>query len=174
MNFNLIKLNKVDSTNNYAVKLLKNRIFSPTIIVSNIQTGGRGRYGNKWISLKGNIFMSIFFEINKRLKINEITKKNCRIIKSALCSIIKKKIDIKPPNYLLIYKKKVCGILQEIITSEKRRFLIVGIGLNLIKSPKIDNYPTSHLSKYTKKKIKKNDIYNIIKKKYLKSLRSFN
>ena len=38
MNFNLIKLNKVDSTNNYAVKLLKNKIFSPTIIVSNIQT----------------------------------------------------------------------------------------------------------------------------------------
>ena len=50
--------------------------------------------------------MSIFFEINKRLKINEITKKNCRIIKSALGNIIKKKIDIKPPNDLLIDKKK--------------------------------------------------------------------
>ena len=100
MNFNLIKLNKVDSTNNYALKLLKNKNFSPTIIVSNIQTKGRGRYGNKWISLKGNIFMSVFFEINKRLKINEITKKNCRIIKSALCSIIKKKLIL---NHLTIY-----------------------------------------------------------------------
>ena len=28
MNFNLIKLNKVDSTNNYAVKLLKNKILA--------------------------------------------------------------------------------------------------------------------------------------------------
>ena len=65
MRFNLIKLKSVDSTNNYAIKLLKKKKFSQSIIIANFQTKGRGRSKNKWISLKGNIFMSLVFEINK-------------------------------------------------------------------------------------------------------------
>ena len=33
------------------------------MIISETQTNGRGQYGNKWISLNGNLFMSLFFEI---------------------------------------------------------------------------------------------------------------
>ena len=59
---------KVISTNNTALRLVKNGKSSGAII-SELQTKGRGQRGNKWISRKGNLFMTVFFEISKKLKI---------------------------------------------------------------------------------------------------------
>ena len=50
------------------------------------------------------------------------------------------------------------------------KYLIVGIGINIISSPNIRNYPTTYLNKYSKKKINKikliNEIKLIFEKKY--------
>ena len=70
-------------------------------------------------------------------------------------NIIKKKITFKSPNDLLIDKKKICGILQEKIEKSGIEYLVVGIGLNITKSPNIRNYPTTNLYKITKQKINK-------------------
>ena len=43
------------------------------------------------------------------------------------------------------------------------KYLIVGIGINIISSPNIRNYPTTYLNKYSKKKINKIKILNKIK-----------
>ena len=48
---------------------------------------------------------------------------------------------------------KICGILQEIVHKNGVKYLIVGIGLNLIKSPNIKDYPTTNLYDLTKKKL---------------------
>ena len=64
---------KIKSTNDQAIKMIK-RGLSKGIIITEEQTDGRGQHGNKWISLKGNLFMTIFFEINKKGKISELTK----------------------------------------------------------------------------------------------------
>ena len=50
-------------------------------------------------------------------------------------------------------KKKICGILQETVQKDGITYLIVGIGLNLIKSPLIKDYPTTNLYDLTKRKI---------------------
>ena len=55
----------------------------------------------------------------------------------------------------MIQKKKICGILQEKVNKFNHTYLIVGIGVNLIKSPFIRNYPTIHLSKLVNKEISK-------------------
>ena len=47
----------------------------------------------------------------------------------------KKSIKLKLPNDILINKKKICGILQENIQKKEVNYLIVGVGLNLIKNP---------------------------------------
>ena len=63
MKLKVLKYKSLDSTNNKAIKLIKSNHLKPTIIFSNIQKKGRGRYGRKWISIKGNLFLSIYFKI---------------------------------------------------------------------------------------------------------------
>ena len=48
-------LDKTNSTNEFCINLIKNNISTDGIVSAEIQTNGRGRYGNKWISKKGNI-----------------------------------------------------------------------------------------------------------------------
>ena len=113
----LIKTNlKIsNSTNDEAIKRIK-KGKNNGIIITQIQKRGRGRYGKKWISIKGNLFMSIFFEIKEKSLLKKITKDNCHLVKKSLSNLVKYRISIKPPNDLLIMGKKVCGILQETIT----------------------------------------------------------
>ena len=163
MKFRTIKLKTVDSTNDKAIKLIKKGNVKPTIITTLKQIKGRGQYGKKWISLKGNLYMSIFFELKRKKTIKFLTNQNCQIVKKILLKFVNK-IKIKYPNDLLIKKEKICGILQEIITYNNKKYIIIGIGIK--KSPEIINYPTTHLAKHSSKRVNKLLIYNAIKKSY--------
>ena len=160
---------KVKSTNDVAIKKIKSGI-RRGIVITEIQTKGRGQYGKKWISFKGNLLMSVFFEINDSTSIKNITFKNCEIIRKSIQKFTKNKIKIKPPNDLLINKEKICGILQETFFKDKKKFIVVGIGLNLVKSPKIKKYPTNYLNKYTSKKVSKLMLFRSIKYLYEKKI----
>ena len=85
-------------------------------------------------------------------------------VKKLLSIYYKKKILYKKPNDLLINKKKICGILQESLNTLNKKYLIVGIGINLNKSPKIKGYPTTSLNDITIKKITKSKIEKQLKK----------
>ena len=84
----------VTSTNDIAIKKIKKNI-SAGIIIAQKQTKGRGRYGNKWIYLKNNLFMSIFFNYNLKISLRELTSISCKIVKKSLTKIVNKKITIK-------------------------------------------------------------------------------
>ena len=137
---------KVKSTNETAIRLIK-RGEKNGIISSDIQTNGKGQRGKKWISKKGNLFLTIFFNINNQLSIKKLTSLNLFILKKIITNQIKVKTHVKLPNDILIYKKKVCGILQEIIFKNNIKYLIIGIGINIISSPVIENYPATYLNK---------------------------
>ena len=162
---------KVKSTNNTAIRLIRSGIDSG-IISADFQTKGKGQRGNKWISKKGNLFISIFFKVNSKLSLKKITTINLSILKKIISSQIVGKIYIKLPNDILIYKKKVSGILQEIMYKNNNKYLIVGIGINVISSPNIRNYPTTYLNKYSKKKINKIRILNKIKLNFEKKYKN--
>ena len=171
MKFKQFKFKKVKSTNNTAIRIIKNSNFKYGMVISDTQTMGRGQYGKKWISHKGNLFVSFFYELkNINLSISRLTKFNCLLVKKLLTNYYKKKIIIKNPNDLLIQKKKISGILQEIVSIFNKKFLIIGIGINIIKSPKIDNYPTTNLEELTNKTFKKADIENKLKLIFEKNL----
>ncbi len=161
---------KVKSTNDVAIKKIKSGI-RRGIVLAEIQTKGRGQYGKKWISFKGNLLMSVFFEINNSTLIKNITFKNCEIIRKSIQKFTKNKIKIKPPNDLLINKEKICGILQETIFYKNKKFAIIGIGINVDRSPIIVNYPTTYVNLYTKKKLTSAKIYNEIKKNFEKYIK---
>ena len=163
---------KVNSTNDLAIKKIKTGI-SQGIIIADYQKKGRGQHGKKWLSFKGNLFITIFFKLKNNINIKKITILNCKIIKKILFKYIKKTISIKPPNDILINKKKICGILQEIKFNNKSKFIIIGIGINLIQSPEIKNYPTTNILKETGIKVKKYDLIKNIEKNYIKNLKLF-
>ena len=160
----------VTSTNDVAIKKIRQGFLSG-IIISKKQTKGRGRYGNKWISIKNNLFMSVFFNLNKNKSLKNLTSSTCKIVQKSLLKLIKKKIKIKKPNDLLINEKKLCGILQETIFYKSKKFIIVGIGINVDRSPIIVNYPTTYVNLYTKKKLTSAKIYNEIKKNFEKYIK---
>ena len=157
MKFKVFKFKKVKSTNNTAIKIIKNSRIKYGMVISETQNNGRGQYGKKWISYKGNIFVSFFFKLEDlSISLKQITKLNSLLVKKILSIYYKKKIIYKRPNDLLINKKKICGILQETLTKLDSRYLIVGIGINLLKSPNIRNYTTTNLYELVGKKVSKN------------------
>ena len=163
---------KVKSTNETSLRLIKKNNLNGSVI-SEIQTKGKGRRDKKWFSKKGNLFLSIFFKINKKINIKKITKLNLNIINKIINEYSFIKTSIKKPNDILIKKQKVCGILQEIVFNKNEKFIVVGVGVNLINSPNIKNYPTTSLNKYTKKKLFKIKLANKIKKEFEKQYYKF-
>ena len=144
MIYKIFNFKKVNSTNDIAIKKVK-KGFTRGLVQAEFQKKGRGQRGKKWISYKGNLFITIFFKINKKTSLKNITFKNCNKIKKVISKLIKKKLIIMKPNDLLLNNKKICGILQETVVHNNSLFLIAGIGINLIKSPKIINYPTTNI-----------------------------
>ena len=171
MKIKLIKFKSVTSTNDIAIKLIKKKKTQPTLITSTRQTKGRGTMGKKWISQKGNLFISIFFEINqKRINFKQFAILNAFILKKLVSKYISKKIKIKWPNDLLYKKDKICGILQEVISYNQKDYLIVGIGLNTNFSPKNKSFSSTSLKNMINNSINNKDILKNIKNKYEKFL----
>ena len=165
MRFKVFKYNKVKSTNFTAIRLIRSIKISSGMIISELQGQGRGQYGRKWISQKGNLFVSFFYKIdNLALSFDKLTKINCLLVKKLISLYYKKKITYKKPNDLLIDKKKICGILQEKISKLQKTYLIVGIGINLIKNPNLKDYPTTNLKELLNKKLSKTKVEKQIKK----------
>ena len=120
MKFKCFSYGSVKSTNSSAMNLIKKKNYHNGFILATSQKKGRGRYGRKWISKKGNFFSTIFFQIKKNYPtveqfttINSLL--NIDVIKN-YCG--KNKINFKPPNDILVNNKKICGILQEVITKD--------------------------------------------------------
>ena len=110
------------------------------------------------------MFVSFFQELNKiKFSISTLTTLNCLLVKKLISKYYKKKIFLKSPNDLLIRKKKISGILQETLFKNNEKYLIIGIGLNVIKSPKIKNYPTTNLLEITKKNFNTRYLANQLK-----------
>ena len=174
MKLKKFKFKTVNSTNDIAIRLIRNTNNKFGIIIADKQKKGRGQHGKKWISNKGNLFVSIFFSLEKiNMSLKHLTKINCFLIKKILSRHYKRKISIKPPNDLLINKKKICGILQETLKKADITYFIVGVGINLVKSPYIKKYPTTNLLKLTKIKTNKTKIFLEIKNLYEEFINQF-
>jgi len=179
MKFNIFEYEKVTSTNDVAIKLIRQKKESGCV-VSKIQSKGKGTHGKKWISKKGNFFGSIFFPLKK----NYPTFNEFSLINPVIISKILKKfcnntnISVKWPNDIFINKKKVCGILQELVTYDDKKFLIIGIGINIISNPVInEKYQATNIYFETKKKLSINEIYGLLITSYEKfflNLKSYN
>jgi BirA family transcriptional regulator, biotin operon repressor / biotin---[acetyl-CoA-carboxylase] ligase len=131
----IIKLRSVDSTNNYASKLLDTpSIEEGTVIWSQEQTRGKGQAKNSWESEMGkNLTFSLvlfphFIKIEQQFYLS-------KAISLGVAGFLAEYIDhvsIKWPNDIYAGDKKIAGILIEnSIYGDKIKSAVVGIGLNV-------------------------------------------
>ena len=66
---------KLTSTNDKSIMLIK-KGFKRGIVFADKQLKGKGRYGRRWISIKGNLTISVFFSLQKKFSLKKITKFN--------------------------------------------------------------------------------------------------
>ncbi len=145
----IVKLNEVDSTNTFALSLLRGKdVTEGTVVTTQSQTTGRGQRGNSWFSESGkNITCSIilkptFLDVAKQF---DLTRTIALGIADLMCNLLpSSKIHIKWPNDIIADGKKVAGILIEnIINGTQVSASVVGIGLNVNQSDFGSNAPNA-------------------------------
>ena len=171
MRFEIFKYESVTSTNDTAISLIKKKNKEVGFVYADKQTKGRGTYGKKWISNKGNLFGSIFFPLKENYPpLNEFYVINPIIISNAIEKFCKKKkINFKFPNDVFLNGKKICGILQEHIIINNKKFLIIGIGINIVSDPNIkEKYQSTNIFFETKEKPALKEVLDLIISSYEK------
>ncbi|HWB64618.1 MAG TPA: biotin--[acetyl-CoA-carboxylase] ligase, partial [Chitinophagales bacterium] len=133
---NLIQLDSIDSTNNFAKDLLaKSAPIEGTAILAAAQFAGRGQMGNTWQSEPGqNLTTSFilrpgFLEADKQFFLNMAI---ALAVKDFCEYILSDEIKIKWPNDIYHHNKKLSGILIEnTIQGSKISASVAGIGINV-------------------------------------------
>ena len=136
MGCNQIRLDLVDSTNNYTATLINGNVPEGTVVITSEQTAGRGQRGNLWISEPGKNLTLTYLLRPKFLRISDQFILNKAIALAAAKAIQKFvpsfEVRIKWPNDIFLQNKKVAGILVE--TSMQGGHIVsclAGIGINV-------------------------------------------
>ncbi|RKS19239.1 BirA family biotin operon repressor/biotin-[acetyl-CoA-carboxylase] ligase [Flavobacterium endophyticum] len=157
---NIIKLDAINSTNDYLKGLLQRQFVENfTIVTAENQTDGKGQMGSKWSVQAGkNLTFSVLVK-DLLLEVNHIFHLNVAVAVSiieALSFLEIKELAIKWPNDILAGGKKIGGILIEnSLKSDGEIFSIIGIGIN-VNQQNFENLPkASSLSILLKREINK-------------------
>ena len=136
---------EVGSTNTVARDLARAGAIEGTVVIADAQTQGRGRLGRSWVSPAGrNLYMSIV--LRPRLPDARLGQVSL-VAGIATCEAVRESCDavLKWPNDVLANGRKVAGLLIESEGEADKRFLILGIGVNL--NTTVDDFPEELRSK---------------------------
>ena len=164
-NFNLVHLKTVGST----MEDIKKYIGDKNIcMIADEQTAGIGRRGNQWISPKGNLYLSFLLNYNLSIENHFLfTAVTANSICKFLNYYINENICIKWPNDIKINESKIAGIMTEIIEHNNKKYVIIGMGINILNSPKINDYKTCCLKEFNPKIKKEAVLLNMIEAFFL-------
>ena len=144
---NIIKLDAIDSTNDYLKSLLTHKYVDDyTVITAKFQKKGKGQMGGVWESeVSKNLICSVYLSntiinLNDQFIINIIV---CLAIKKSLNKFNVPQLSVKWPNDIMSGKTKICGVLIENIIKKKSiQDIIIGIGLN-VNQTEFKNLPNA-------------------------------
>ena len=165
--FDFYFLNEVDST----MSEIKNLSSENNIcLMANKQNQGIGRRGTKWISPKGNVYISLLLKNILDIKNHFL---NTAYTSNIICEVIEKicKVEtkIKWPNDIIINDKKICGIISEIYNKNNQMLINTGFGINIISSPEVNDYETTYVNEYNMNVNNITFVYNLMEE-YLLNL----
>ncbi len=131
-----IRLDSVDSTNNYTATLTNGNVPEGTVVITREQTAGRGQRANSWVSESGKNLTVTYVLRPKFLRISDqfiLNKAIALAVNKAIQHFVPHKdVQIKWPNDIFLQNKKVAGILLE--TSMQGGHIVsclAGIGINV-------------------------------------------
>ena len=136
-------LSVVDSTNNYAAKLIsEGKIQNGSVIMADFQTNGRGQRGNTWQSVSSeNLMFSLVFQPgaitpDQQIRLNWYTA----IVWIKCLQRFSIEAKIKWPNDLYVGTDKLGGILiEQQIQGNTIAWSIIGCGINVNSTPHLSN-----------------------------------
>ena len=136
----IIELNEIDSTNNYAMRLINEGMAEHGLVIkADFQTHGKGQHGNVWIAEESkNLLCSVILD-TRALEIEEQFLLNCLTCVSITEILMQQynipNVSIKWPNDIYAGKNKIAGILIENnIRGSIWTNAVIGIGLNVNQS----------------------------------------
>lgn len=141
----------IDSTNTYLKKVALEGAADGTVVISEHQTAGRGRMTRSFESPEGKgIYLSVL--LRPQLPPEKLLPVTA-LAGVAVCDAVERVCGVRPglkwPNDPVLGKRKVCGILTEMVLDEKGRpNVILGIGINVSQtaedfSPEVSNLAAS-------------------------------
>lgn len=125
--------NRIDSTNNEAVRRIKQGIRLPALFIAKSQTAGKGTRGRSFYSSGGGLYMSLALKTDD-IRIQKLTILAAVATAQSIEKLTGKEVDIKWVNDIYLGGKKLCGILCERVqneTNDKTLGVVIGIGVNL-------------------------------------------
>jgi BirA family biotin operon repressor/biotin-[acetyl-CoA-carboxylase] ligase len=128
-------LDSVDSTNNFAAKLINDQICqNGAVILADKQTAGKGQMGNIWESESSANLLCSFVWKPDNLSVMDQSKMNWMISLAIHKLLLRFGVDaaIKWPNDVYVGSRKIAGVLIENqIEGNHISWVIAGIGLNV-------------------------------------------
>ena len=130
---------EVKSTNDVATRVADEGAEEGTLVVSDVQTRGRGRFGRRWESASG---LGIWSSAIIRPDVSPFQVPMITLwAATSLCESLRKStgvdISLKWPNDLMVGGKKICGILAEMSSEMDRvHYIVIGFGININHLPK--------------------------------------
>ena len=166
INWKFIHVSSVSSTMD---EIKKNEFdkYKKIALLADEQSKGRGTKSNNWISEKGNFFLS--------LRLNKIVSNKIFIFPYIIGIVIydvlkqyslnEKELFLKWPNDVFLNNKKIAGVLIETYSSGNLiENIVIGIGINLKKTPKGLEKKSTNLLIETKREIdRKSILENILR-----------
>ena len=131
---NHIKLETINSTNDYVLSLKDSLFFKEGLVVSaSYQSRGNGQRGKSWESnANENLLLSVVIE--PKIKIDEQSLIS-KIVALSVCDLLKNLgivSEIKWPNDILVAKQKIAGILiQNKSQGNYITYSVIGLGFNV-------------------------------------------
>ena len=157
-----LELDQVDSTNAELKRRLEvDEAGLGSVVLAATQSAGKGRYGRHWHSPLGNLYFSLVLDEKEILPDNSGVSEWTRyaLLSGAVASTVVSwylddpyRVSYKWPNDILIDGRKVAGLLLESVVTPTRRYLIAGVGLNIVSAPsdKETNFKSTFLQRHTK------------------------
>ncbi len=131
----IIRLDSVDSTNNYTANLIKvGGLVSGAVIMADEQFAGKGQRGAVWLTKPGeNLTFSVFLDnVNLSVDRQFVLTQFISLVLVELLDRFGIEAKIKWPNDIFVRSKKIAGVLIENQLSESTiGRSIIGIGLNV-------------------------------------------